>query len=340
MNLIDRIEDGLAGKYSGLNNGFDRINNYVFGIQKKTYYLIEGNSGVGKSTFLDFILLNAIQDAKNKNIPIKVFYYSFEIDKLSKMCNWLTSTIHNKYDIVISPEKIKGLGNNRLSQEEYRIIQKELPDIEKLFSEIKFIFQSSNPTGIYNELYNYAANNGEIIYENYTTSTGEEKKRMSSYIPKEDEYRIVVMDHLYHLHKERGYSTKEVIDKMSEYAVFLRNMFGYSFIFVQQFNQSLSSTERLKFKGADLSPQQSDFRDSTNPYNDADIVLGLMNPYKLDMNTCMGYDVRKLGQSFIQLKIIKNRLSKDNIGIGLYFNPSAGSFVELEKSDKIDYSLY
>lgn len=34
MNLIDRIEDGLAGKYSGLNNGFDRINNYIFGIQK------------------------------------------------------------------------------------------------------------------------------------------------------------------------------------------------------------------------------------------------------------------------------------------------------------------
>ncbi len=58
MNLIDRIEDGLAGKYSGLNNGFDRINNYIFGIQKKTYYLIGGNSGVGKSTFLDFILLS------------------------------------------------------------------------------------------------------------------------------------------------------------------------------------------------------------------------------------------------------------------------------------------
>jgi hypothetical protein len=30
----------------------------------------------------------------------------------------------------------------------------------------------------------------------------------------------------------------------------------------------VSSVDRLKFKGADISPQQTDFKDSTNPYQD------------------------------------------------------------------------
>ena len=103
-------------------------------------------------------------------------------------------------------------------------------------------------------------------------------------------------------------------------------MFGFSFINIQQFNQGLSSVERSKFKGVDLSPQQSDFKDSTNPYQDADVVLGTMCPYKLDMNTCLGYDIKKLKDKMIMLKVIKNRLSRDNVAIGLYANPSAGAY--------------
>lgn len=102
-----------------------------------------------------------------------------------------------------------------------------------------------------------------------------------------------------------------------------------------QLTLHVSSVERMKFKGADISPQQSDFKDSTNPYTDADIVLGLMNAHKMDMDTCLNYNINRLGatynlrDNFRLLKVIKNRLSKDNIGIGLLFLPKTGSFKEL-----------
>ena len=74
----------------------------------------------------------------------------------------------------------------------------------------------------------------------------------------------------------------------------------------------------------------------------SDVVLGLMNPYKLDMKQCLRLDVSKFKGKLLLLKIIKNRLSKDNVAVGLYFQPEAGTFEELPKSDNFinDPNLY
>ena len=124
MNLQDRINDGLEGKYSGLNNGFNRLNEVVVG----------GNSGTFKTTLCDYIVLNAIEDAINKNIKLTVFYYSFEIDKITKQCNWLSQIINRKYSIVIDPETIKGLGTKRLTDYEKKLVQDEIPYVESFIT--------------------------------------------------------------------------------------------------------------------------------------------------------------------------------------------------------------
>jgi hypothetical protein len=127
---------------------------------------------------------------------------------------------------------------------------------------------------------------------------------------------------------------------MSEHIVTLRNLFGITAFLIQQFNQGLSSVERLKFKGADVSPQQSDFKDSSTPYQDSDVVLGIMNAYKMDLDSYLGYNISDyvveeqrflLKERFRALKVIKNRLSRDNISIGLLFTGESGSFEELPR---------
>lgn len=45
MTFEERIKEGLEGKFEGLSNGLDRINKYIFGIQKSCYTLIGGLSG-------------------------------------------------------------------------------------------------------------------------------------------------------------------------------------------------------------------------------------------------------------------------------------------------------
>lgn len=104
----------------------------------------------------------------------------------------------------------------------------------------------------------------------------------------------------------------------------------------------MSSIERQKFKGVDISPQQTDFKDSRSPYIDSDIVLGIMNAYKMDMEKCLGYNINSTGEvynlkdRFRLLKVIKNRLSRDNISIGLLFQAEAGYFEELKLPKDFD----
>lgn len=339
--LKQRVQDGLEGKFEGLSNGLTRCNKFLFGIQRKTYTLLGGQSGTFKTTLLDYMVSSAIKDATDSNVKLDVFYYSYEIDELSKKCNWLASIIYRKYGVEISPEKIKGLGDFRLSNEELSIVDTEIPIVDEMFNKINFSFRPLNPTGLYYQLWKHGESNGKFEYENYTDNDGNVKKKICKYIPNNpDSYTLVCIDHAALTSKERGFTTKETLDKLSEYIIELRNMFGFSFIILQQFNQGMSSVDRQKFKGVDLSPQQSDFKDSTNLYQDADIVLGLMSPYKLDIDESLGYDITKLKSNMVMLKIIKNRLSKDNIAIGLLVNPRAGGFEELPPISEMTDSKY
>lgn len=341
MDLKERILSGILGDFEGLANGFSRLNDYIFGIQKSTYYLIGAESGNFKTTLTDFMLLNAIQDAKRKGVTLNVFYYSFEIDKLTKQCNWLSQVAYQKYSKVIPPEKIKGLGKFRLNSEEQKIIENCIPDVLELFNSINFEFIPINPTGIYNKIWKFCEQRGTFEYSEYINSEGKVKQKIEKFIPNNPkEITLVLTDHIFHLKLEREFNTKENLDKFSQYCVELKNLFGASFINIQQFNRGISSVERVKFKGVDLAPSASDFKDTGNTYQDADIVIGLLVPYKLDIDTSLGYDIKRLKENFVMLKVIKNRLSRDNIGIGLYVNPKAGLFTELPLVSEINYSDY
>lgn len=342
MTLKERIALGLRGDFEGLSNGFNRINDYIFGVQRRCITLIGGLSGTYKSTILDFIIQNAILDAEKKGVTLNLFYNSFEIDELSKKCNWLSVQIYLKYGIVVPPEVIKGFGKNRLTKEQQQLVDDVEPEVERLFSRIQWNFTPENPTGIYNRIWKFMETRGTFEKQDYyDTESNSTKQKIIKFVPKDpDEYNLMCTDHLYLAKKERGFDTKRNIDKLSEYQVETKNMFGFSFINLQQFNQGLSSVERQKYKGVDISPQQSDFRDTTNPYTDSDICLGLMCPSKLDMDECLKYDVNKLGEKMLMFKIIKNRLSRDNIAIGLYADAKSGTFKELEPVDKINYKNY
>jgi len=240
MNLLKRIQKGLNGDYQGLSNGFNRINNYIFGVQKGVNTLIGGASGTYKTTLLDFIVSNAIQDAQQKGIKLNIFYYSYEIDEITKKCNWLSGIIYRKYKVEIPPEKIKGLGNNRLSEKELELVNTEIPLLDEMFSKINFRFTPMNPTGIYKELFNFGESIGKVEYGEYIDDYGKIQKKIIGYKPNNpDEVTLVLLDHMSLVKKELVADNKGVIDKYSEYCVLLRNLFGFSFINLQQFNDGL-----------------------------------------------------------------------------------------------------
>jgi len=352
MDFKERINLGQEGNYKGLENGLNRVNTYMYGIQRKWYYLFGGLSNTAKTTFVDFMLMNALKDAELNDIEVHVFYYSYEIDEESKKCVWLSNHIYSKYAISIPPEKIAGYGTHRLSEYEKEIVDRETPYIESLFKKINFRYDPNNPTGIYKELMDHFDIHGKFIKEKYKAPMidkygndlyndkgrmYEEKERIASYVPNNPlAYHIVVHDHIALTKTERNFTLKENLDKLSEYYVWLRNMCNLTILAIQQFNQTLNTVERKKYSGVDLSPQQNDFKDSGNPFQDADTACGIMNPYALDMDTWKKYDIKKMKEHFRVLKIIKNRKGKAGIACGLYFNPKAGYFKELPEPDVLN----
>lgn len=346
MTFEERVQEGLDGKYQGLANGFSRINRYIFGIQRGCYTLIGGLSGAAKTTLVDFMLINAIQDAERKNMPINIFYYSLEIDEFSKKANWLSVLIFNKHGVVVSSETIKGLGEFRLSEIELKLVKEATIELNVIWGKINWIWESINPTGIYKSAWDFMSKRGKFIYEEYIDENNKAQKRIVKFVNNNpNEYNIIVGDHLALMKIEsrdgKAFTLKDNLDKMSEYSVRLRNLFGMTIIWLQQFNQGLSSVERQKFKGVDISPQQSDFKDSTSPYQDADLVIGIMNAYKMDMEKCLNYNINVPGATynlkdrFRLLKIVKNRLSRDNIMIGLLFQAESGHFEELPRFNEV-----
>lgn len=244
MTFEERIKAGLNGDYQGLANGFDRINKYIFGIQRGCYTLIGGLSGAAKTTLVDFMLINAIQDAESKGIPINIFYYSLEIDDFSKKANWLSVMIYNKYDKIIPPETIKGLGDFRLTEDEQIIIKAETVELNKIWSKIHWIWESVNPTGIYKSAWEFMSKRGTFEYEEYIDEFKKPQKRIVRFINNnKDEYNLIVGDHLTLMKIEsrdgKDFSLKENIDKLSEYNVKLRNLFKMTIIWLQQFNDGL-----------------------------------------------------------------------------------------------------
>lgn len=335
-NFKEKIKAGLNGDYEGLSNGLERINTHIHNIQRGTYTLLGGLSGASKTTLLDYMLFNAIEDAESKNIPLNIIYYSWEIDEASKKANWLSMLIYKKYKMTIPPEKIRGYGKNRLTDEEQLLVFSEVDELERLFKKITWVWEPMTPTGCYKQWWAWMEKRGSMHYEPYIDDDNREQKRIVGFeLDNPEEYNLVAIDHQSLAKIQQGLTLKQNIDKLSEYAVLCRNRFNMTFIFLSQFNQGLNSVERSKFKGVDISPQQSDFKDTTTPYSDADIVLGLMNAYKMDMETCLGYNINRKGveynlkHSFRMLKVVKNRLGRDNIAIGLLFLPRSGTFKEL-----------
>lgn len=342
MTLDERVQAGLAGKYQGLNNGLGPdINRYIYNFQTGLYVLYGGLSGAAKTTLVDFIIQNAKEDATTKGRSFKCFYYSYEIRKEVKKLNWLSVHIYRKYGVIISPETIGGMGDLRMSPEEQKLVEAETPHIEDLFeNHITFRFEAQNPTGIFHELWEYAKANGTFLKETYKDHEGKQKERITGYIPNDPAQVVsVVLDHMANCKRERDYTLKENIDKLSEYAIILRNLCGYRFDFVQQFNQSLNSVDRMKLKGVDLSPQQNDFKDSTNPYTDADLVIGVMNPWKMDFKEYLGHDLTILKEKFRLVKLIKSRLGRDNVSFAFAFKGEAGSFKPLPKPETFQMEL-
>tara|TARA_R110002012_G_scaffold74735_1_gene189377 strand:+ start:2503 stop:3576 length:1074 start_codon:yes stop_codon:yes gene_type:complete len=345
-DVLDKIDRGKLGLNKGLPMGFDRLVQYVPGIQQGTYYLIGGETGSGKTAFTDNCFLYNPYDYIKSNPELKtkfkVFYWSLEIDKTIKITKAICRKLYLEHGIVTDINFVLSRGKNRISQEVYDKVVLSKDYFCGLEDCLQIIDAAENPTGIYKFMQQYARKNGTVYTK--TVNYGNDSEGLQvfdKYVPNNpDEYVLIVVDHIALMKRERGFSQKDNIDKMSEYLIPLRNNYNYIPVVVQQLGRGLSQTDRFKLDRVE--PQLSDFKDSGNTQQDANVVLSLFSPRKYEIENFRGYDIIKLRDRFRSLSILKNRDGAADARIGLQFVGEVGNFREIPtaKDFKDNSSLY
>lgn len=333
--LKAEVEKGLADKNGGIPMGFDRLSRYV-GIRKGMYYLVGGNTGSGKTSFIDdAFVLNPIdwalsKEGKASGITVKVWYRSMERSRTYKMAKWVTRKIFIDQGIIIPVNKLLGW-TEKMTKDEHDLFLYYEDYMKELEECVTIIDGPENPVGIAKELKAYAEERGTI-----------EKidKYNSIYVPNNpNEITLVVVDHIGLLKTTKDQPTKkEAIDKMSDELRYARDFYGYSPVVVSQFNRSISNPMRIK--NGDVEPQLEDFAESSSTQNDADVVMALFDPMRYKVPDPSGYNLDKLkdeygAKYFRSVRVIKNSYGEDDLRIGLGFLGQVGMFKELPRKKYI-----
>jgi replicative DNA helicase len=337
-DVIANIEKGQLGMNKGLPMGFNRLVDYIPGTQRGTYYLIGGETGSGKTAFTDDAFLYNPYDWYMSNpdiksgMKLKVFYWSLEIDKTIKMTKAICRKLFLDYGITHDINYVLSRGKNRVSDEIFKLVMSCKEHFEEMEDVLTIIDSNQNPTGINKFMLDYARANGELKYK-MVNNGGGDIKIFDKYVPSHsNEYTIMVVDHISLMKREQGNNIKANIDKMSEYFIALRNNFGYTPVVVQQLNRSNTATDRFKMDMVE--PKLSDFKDSGNTQQDANVIMSLFAPHRHELEGFRGYDITKLKDRFRSVGVLKNRDGPSDVRVGLQFVGEVGYFQEIPKADR------
>lgn len=334
--LFDRfkenVERGEAGANTGLLTSLPIFNTIVYGLQKKTYYLIGAEVKMGKTAFVDqLFVLDAYDSAIAQGKKLRLFYYSLEIDADSKLSKFVAAKIFRDHGIITSEAELVSKGGFKLKDNPRlkRLAYDTEAYFNKMFESVTILDNGINPTGIFNEIDKYCKANG-TVREVKKVINGVETVQKVYVQNNPDEYVVFIVDHIGLLkkeHEKQVYLTKkQTIDKLSEYCVWLRNNYSVTPVLISQFNRSLSDIDRQRFK--ELRPLLSDFKETGNPAEDANVIIALFQPFRYNISTYGDgrYNVAKLGARFNTAHILANRNGDAGAMIGLNFLGECGQF--------------
>ncbi len=321
---LAKVDRGIEGLNVGLPMGFDRLVQYIPGIQQGTYYLLGSETSIGKSAMINHAFVYSplewlIANKDKTDTKIKIIYYSFEITKDIMLTKAIARKIFLDYGKLFDINYILSRGKNRIKTEDYELVCSYKDYFYELEEYLEIIDKPENPTGIYKNLWDISNQEGNW----------KETGNGLAYTPNDPNlYVIVVVDHLNIMRGERGFTKKENIAKLSSHMVHFRNKCNFIPVLVNQFNRDISSTGRVKIER--LEPQLSDFKDSSDTQDDANIVLALFSPNRYELELYKGYNTKRFKDRIRFLHLLKSRDGNSDIAIGLHFLGEVGYFAELE----------
>jgi hypothetical protein len=351
------IEDGITGKAVTIPIGFKEMDEDGVSIVPGSFTLIGGFAGSGKSAFFhEGYVLNPydwwITKKKRQETDLNLYWILFLMERpfIETKLKWIARSLFSKTYASANPllydvRFLRGFKERKVTNDEKELVYSTFDYFEEMFEYMEIHSGQTNPTGMYKSVEAYANNNGIVHETPYTTKDGR-VNTIKKYIKNDSNLiTIVGADHAGKFTGETDSKSKvfmpqesrELLAKVSSYmSQEFRDFYGFTPVLVSQFNRSLESTAR--FGNGTVIPQPSDFKGSSNMYEDADVALALFNAYKLGMTEFAGYDLTKMVTTTGKnrgrfLVTLKNSYGTDDKGYGLAFFGENGFTKILKKSE-------
>lgn len=369
--LLDEINRARKGEIITVPFKHEKLSRYIF-LGKGLYHLIGGAGGSGKSAWVDlnYVINPALWQQKvgrHEGVSLKVILRSLERSQERRKAKWVCMRLYMQHGILIDTASMLGWGGkkNKVTDELYELIKDAYDWVNRLEDTVEIVDGIENPTGIFKHfreyaltvgtLYKYLKPQGASKEMLFKIRDGEKESVPPEACPEATPYQAVyhpdnpkhitlgVVDHLQAMKRERGYTGKENLDKMSEYCRIQRDLYGQSPIIVSQMNRNISGTyRRVK---TDLLPEDKDFSGSSNMYNDCDMAGILFNPYKYKVDDVIGWTPSKCRNRyginrFRTFHLLKNTYGPDNQIFAYQFIGENGIFREMPLPEEMNEAIY
>lgn len=360
-NLMREVDKGMQGKNGCIPFPIAKLDDYIE-IAKNTNYLFVGDTGSGKSTLSQELILNILDwyfdnvYQKTDDLKLSIIYLGMERKQYMYSAKWISRIIFKKDGILIPVKKILGRKRKRdangkftkeydkLTSHEYNLVDK----YSKIFDEwekddvFTCIEGTHNATGISKFIQGFAERHGEVKKKDKDT---EGPLAKDVYIPKHDNHIVIMAtDYVGIIDSEKDSTTgqrKPKLDKYSETMRKARDFYGWSPLNIQQLSRAVSGTDRLKLN--DVKPKLSDIADTSDLARDADVVVAIFDPYRYlqDGTTTdpIGYKLTALKDDkgvkyYRSLYILKNSFDAEGIVVGVALHPFTGIIKAMPKLPK------
>lgn len=351
---LEHIKENRERRLSGLDNcipfTFDRLGEYLPGVQRKNYAIITANSGIGKSKMAKKLyvidVVNYIEQHPETDMKIDIKYFCLEESKEQFINSIISYKLFVDHDIRLSTKEIESIKKGYILQAD------ALEKIEAMDSwfdffeaHVEVIDEIRNPYGIFHHVEQFMLQNGEWSMRTMHYGDKEVTIRDNFTHTHPQHYVIVVIDHISLVQPEKGMSGKhEAIGKISsEYLVKLRDKYLCSICVVQQ-QAADQEKKQYTYKGQNieskLEPSLDGLGDNKMTQRDADEVLGLFAPDRYEISEHRRYDIVKLQDNYRSGLILKSRYGTSNIRIGFLFNGAVGQLTELPKASQMTEEDY
>jgi hypothetical protein len=348
-DLIGVIErNKLIKENSGITSilsPFERLSQVYGGFTKSSITCITASSGVGKTKFVKFLTIdNVIRKTHGSHIKPKIFYFALEENATDFWLSFICSFLYKKYKLSISVTQLKSIGSFTVNADLMTKIKDAERYITALQEVVEVVDYVRNPTGIAKYIEAYF-NNPEV--GEYTYKEIEDGKRIpTGYKYKSDDLWVFcVIDHISLVSNETQpghggkYTSYQTFDLLVKDYVLERFSKRYQMVNIIVHQQTPSSekavyTNKGMLIEERIEPSLEELHINKGVHQDYEIVMGLFNPSRYDIETHNGYDISLLGRGYRALKFLKDRhYGLENTSLGLHFEGASGFFTELPRAE-------